>query len=392
VFYRTRSEQSNALKCDYFFSWTGNHPDNWLVNSAEMRDEVHTERSRGIPGDQGGPMDLTKITYEGTPSGKIEGAGTGGRYWLCPTGVVPIELLNENFNDAPFSGPYSDVELLGMGATAIARTTPTNPSFSLANAIGEFRSDGMPSPPGADLASRVKYLKNSGSEYLNVEFGWAPLVSDVKNFARTVKDSHKILKQFQKGSDKRIRRRYTFPTEEYSRINRGAGVPYPNVDANLSQFMSDGLHIRTQRRETWFSGAFRYHIPIGDSLVGKFAEWETKADKLLGIEPTPKQLWELTPWSWAIDWYSNMGDVYNNISRLGNDGLVLEYGYIMSKYTQSDDLVAYDYFGKPGRLRISKKVLKRRQATPYGFGFNMANLSAKQEAVLVALGLSKGAR
>ncbi|DAD51431.1 maturation protein [ssRNA phage Esthiorhiza.2_16] len=389
---RQRSQSSIVADLPYYFSWTGDFPHNTISDTSVMTDTVNDVHALGTGGDIGGPMDLTKITHEASPSGRIEGFGTGGRHWLAPKGVVPSDLLYEDFNDQPFTDAHSDLTMLTLGSTAISRTIPTNPAFSLSQALGELRADGVPRIPGAALAERTKYLKNSGDEYLNASFGWAPFVSDLRNFARTVKDSHRILKQYTAGSDKRIRRRYIFPAETYNRVNKGSGVPYPNVDANLSTFMSNGTHQRLATRETWFSGAFKYHIPVADDALGKFAEWETKADKLLGIEPTPKAVWELTPWSWAVDWFSNTGDVLNNISRLGNDGLVLEFGYVMCRYVQIDEIIAYDYFNHPGSLKRTLKVLKRRQATPYGFGFNMANLSVRQDAVLVALGLSKGAK
>jgi hypothetical protein len=114
------------------------------------------------------------------------------------------------------------------------------------------------------------------------------------------------------------------------------------------------------------------------------------------VDLTPSTVWELQPWSWAIDWFSNTGDLMKNISLLGSDGMVLQYGYICSS-----NKVETDYHTEPfqlgsktyqGHLNIVQKTLKRRQATPYGFGFNMATLTARQEAILAALALSRGTR
>jgi hypothetical protein len=56
--------------------------------------------------------------------------------------------------------------LNALGATAVSRVEPTNPAADLSQALGELYRDGLPSLPG-------KQEGNLGSEYLNMQFGWA---------------------------------------------------------------------------------------------------------------------------------------------------------------------------------------------------------------------------
>jgi len=149
--------------------------------------------------------------------------------------------------------------------------------------------------------------------------------------------------------------------------------------------------------ERWFRGAFRYYIPTGPTLLDKFSGWMSQADHLLGVKLTPEVLWNIGPWSWAVDWFTNTGDIMKNISNLGKDGLVMQYGYSMAtrsyirKYEATFNTRGiYDPPLYRTTTRETSLVIKqRRPATPYGFGTNLSTLSPKQIAIMTALGLSK---
>jgi hypothetical protein len=119
-----------------------------------------------------------------------------------------------------------------------------------------------------------------------------------------------------------------------------------------------------------------------------------QADHLMGIRLTPETVWNLAPWSWAVDWFTNTGDIIHNISAFARDSLVMKYGYIMSH----DHLDGYCVM--PGGTNFNGNITggsvtylrdrkKRFPASPY-FGFGTTgSLSAGQKAILLALGLSR---
>lgn len=401
---RHRTRESIAFRGDYNY-WNGFWDTPGILqfnNSAEMYDGVHGPMNTS--GDWGGNMTQTVMRWDINPC-NVRSLGPGGKYSWGP--LIPQHMYVSAFEENQrigLPGAPSELDLVSMGTTAIARVLPTNPSFSASQAIGELRNDGLPRIPGSELRERAKYLKKSGSEYLNVEFGWLPLVSDLKNFAHAVKNSHEILQQYRKQSDTKIRRGYSFPSLSSSFTwktgdpNCGYAVSYTN---DVAEGQGPGVQTSTRSARTWFSGAFRYHIPVGDDLSSKMARWYSEADKLLGVRLTPETVWNLAPWSWAVDWFTNTGDVIHNITRLGSDGLVMQYGYIMSESIYTRTLSA-TFPNSRSRTDLKKdgscshhyeEIHRvRREATPYGFGFNMATLTASQDAVLVALGLSKGLR
>ena len=119
----------------------------------------------------------------------------------------------------------------------------------------------------------------------------------------------------------------------------------------------------------------------------------TRASVLLGIELTPEVLWNLTPWSWAADWFANMGDVLSNVSDFANDGLVMHYGYMMetSHVTHTYDLHGHGLNGVESPLTLTfENIQKQRiKASPFGFGLTWESFTPRQLAILAALGISR---
>lgn len=98
-----------------------------------------------------------------------------------------------------------------------------------------------------------------------------------------------------------------------------------------------------------------------------------------------------------MDWFGNVGDIMANISNLGSDALAMQYGYIMNEHvnvhTMSATYVDYVYgAGHPCNLEHVTKHARRLQASPYGFNVSFSGLTARQDAIVVALGISRSHR
>jgi hypothetical protein len=118
------------------------------------------------------------------------------------------------------------------------------------------------------------------------------------------------------------------------------------------------------------------------------AQHYADAKKLLGIRLTPDTLWQLAPWSWAGDWVANTGDIITNVSNLGVDGLVMQYGYMMS-HSSYEESTSFEYQGSNGFYRYVQETKKRVPASPYGFGLVFDGLSNHQKAIAAALGITR---
>lgn len=55
---------------------------------------------------------------------------------------------------------------------------------------------------------------------------------------------------------------------------------------------------------------------------------ESLVDKLYGENPTIDTLYNLTPWSWLLDWFTGFGEYVNIIERINTDPSLINYGYI----------------------------------------------------------------
>jgi len=348
-------------------------------------------------GDNGGQFTMTRISD--ADSLHWEYVNGGPSYFLFKGGVYPQHPDTISWWSA--GGPGSTPTLGSLsaaGATAISRCKPTSPHASLAQALGELR-EGAPSIPGVrSWENRTRPLLGSaGDEYLNIQFGWLPLVNDVKKFYESATQSDRILSEYRRNANRKIRRGYDFPTTVTTRQGSGAIQIHP---AQFGLF-SQGTVSETTTTRRWFRGAFRYYLPSTDSYQGRVRQKLQEANHLFGVLPTPEVIWELTPWSWAIDWFTNVGDVMSNISSFITDGLVLQYGYIMEHRSvrgdvtvnvSPSDVKAYGLTGSVLKRTYVREYKCRYPANPYGFGIDDTSLTKRQLSILGALGLSKGAR
>jgi hypothetical protein len=260
---------------------------------------------------------------------------------------------------------------------------PTNPTFDLSVTIGELRMEGIPNVPGASVMEQTRLAKKAGGEYLNVEFGWLPLVRSIRDFAYVVDHTDKLVRSYQENSNKVIKAYYDWPTIEQSRADSCSFSMTPAVGF----FSGGGRHQRILQRK-WFEAEYIYHLPTGGSTNDKFRRYGAYARKLYGVRLTPEVLWNLSPWSWAADWFSNVGDVMTNISNIGSDGLVLRNGYMMC-HTAKVTIDHGTAFGVTQTSVRTQEWKQRRGATPYGFGISYDSLSNRQKAIIAALGLSR---
>jgi len=315
---------------------------------------------------------------------------------LCP--LNPLTDLGAN--PFPSSMRSSNSELNALGATAIARCEPTNSAADLSVFLGETLKDGLPALLGARTwKDRSLKAKNAGDEFLNYEFGWAPLVSDVRKLANAILHAEKVMSQYEKDAGKPVRRRYRFPLQKDSTSTTvdPSRFPFGYLHSAVMEGSARSPLILTMEtsRDVWFSGSFTYFLPSGYDSRNKLKKASLAAQHLLGLNLTPEVLWNLAPWSWAIDWFVNAGDVLHNISATIEDGLVMHYGYIMehtvsrATYSMPDFRFSFTPDVQVPSLSFVCETKVRREANPYGFGISWDGLSPTQIAILAALGITR---
>lgn len=372
------------------------HPFHWIQKGSFVGDiggEFRTTRQY-IEGD--GAIKNRKFTFQNLMmSGRTE--TLDAPFISMPVGY---KLSLDSFFPPTFES--SDSKLRKLGTTAIARCKPTNSLADVSVFLGELVKEGLPSIVGSSLwrDKTESALKKGAGEFLNIEFGWLPVVSEVKKFHTAVQKADAVLKQYERDAGRLVRRRYEFEsTKESSTVLGAFADTYPltgtNTHAVLQNLpLGDISRHRVVTQRQWFSGAFTYAMPTESSSRSMLAEFARRADKSFGISLTPETLWNLSPWSWAADWVTNAGDVISNLSDWQLHGLVLRYGYIMEHTVVRD---TYSWWAKSGPnrslpvspLTYVTETKVRKQATPFGFGVTWEGLSPTQLAILAAIGIRK---
>lgn len=187
---------------------------------------------------------------------------------------------------------------------AIADLSPDKPDTGIPLFLFEFKDF----PEMLRHAGRVLMRKASASDYpgtyLAVHFGWAPLVSDVRNLfnlAKLTDNRMKYLARLKGGT----KVRHTL----FSGLTGTTSTPtaYESLPAWPEHWLyTANIETRTSSR-VWYTVnaelAPGYTLP---TVPGDFRA--LTARQSLGLTSNPAAVWEFLPWSWLVDYFSNVGD------------------------------------------------------------------------------------
>jgi hypothetical protein len=302
-----------------------------------------------------------------------------------------------------------------FGATGWKRARPGNPVAGAAQFVGELR-EGLPRIPFR-LYNRLRDLlqkkathrrihgSNLGDEYLNVAFGWLPLISDIRKMYELTVTLDKRLAQIVKDNGKGVHRRREIRNSDVTTTSiSAANLAFWGWGSGPDNIVQGYGSVETVTQEVdkiWFVGKFRYYIPdIGSN------EWRRKTIRALyGANFTPEVAYNLIPWTWLFDWFGNMGDVMSNASSNAVDNLTADYAYVMRTIEKTVTYHGFsrwsDFLGDPvngkyiqgGSVYASATAYRglkiRTVGSPFGFGATFDGLSNYQLGIAAALGISR---
>lgn len=343
----------------------------------------------------GGPLWITRKGQESVTFGASLKVGNEGSVKIRPGTIIS----KPNFTDATKLSPNS---LWSYGARGVAGASPMNPSFSLPQFIGELR-EGVPKLIGhATLRDQTSAARKAGKEYLNVEFGWRPLISDLKAAGKLIVNSHEIRSQFIRDSGRPVQRRWTGPQDMSSSTLQTTGFVVaggePGVGAQVT-------YDQTYSSSIWFEGEFRYYIPEGNDIASRWERWNLIGRRMMGLSvySAPETVWNLAPWTWLADWGGDAGALLTNVANLGGDSTQMTRGYVMhhsrkvesARYTVNPTGTGiFSQLKGPstcGYVYVSENK-QREFGSPFGFGLREVDLSNRQKAILGAIGLTTDMR
>jgi len=293
------------------------------------------------------------------------------------------------------------------GGNGFRQGSPTKKEGHLLQAILELRQD-FPHIFGSTVLKHGFTPHSVGDEYLNAQFGVFPTLRDIHSVARSIKQISKSAGRFAAASGTINRRRVNLYDRESLHSPIPMAPPSSMIGPVDGQPMDDLFYDRNlwkafvydqRRHKSWFVGGYSYHVSEAHNFLGNIGKYLELADHALGLDYDIKTAYDLAPFSWLFDWFTDFGSFVQSVNLLSSDNLVLQYGYVMHEDIATrirevqtpirSDMIAEGWKVPSVALSTATIHTKRRTATgPYGFG-QTSGFSNQQYAILGALGMTK---
>jgi hypothetical protein len=411
--------------------FTGVPPDSLAIE--RTWDETHP----GPPYKTGGPFANLKVSV---PSAQLRGISwhdksapwRGAGSWSEFSGLFypttafldlhfPHDPLISVGAIAPFNMSLFP-DATGFGAQAWDRTRPQIAKAGMNVFLAELRDLPQMLKTTArgfhDLWSAVKghfdagplmLPKEAADHFLNHSFGWAPFIGDLMKFYDTYEKSHKHIMQLVKDNGQYIKRRRTLE-EHTERVKLSPRLYSPGLNPWGSQLewlskliTVDGVSCYgftdaydVVSTTVWAEGSFRYYRPEFDASSIGFPTGWSNTKRLLdiyGVRINPSFLWKITPWTWLIDWFFGIGRNIDIITENFQDEVAAKYLYVMHHKRRTIETLCHLSTYEGMRQYKWDFTLETKQrvpaSSPYGFSLPWGGLSARQIAILGALGISR---
>lgn len=414
-------KNNSVVVVGQYFDWvtSGNPPSGYRyinVNNDELRgllSQTNPFKNGHYVG--GGPFISVKVTRSvGGTNAVVWRPNWGKAYSGMFTIGVP-DKIGPNLGWAYSQQAYN--QLVNQGAVAWNKLRPDKPDFTFATSLYELKDmgpflqnavKGIKKGMHEHLSSKGKKtseLSKSGQYFLAIQFGWLPLLSDIRKYVKAQKNGQQRLRQLIRDNGRPIRRSSTWNdfTNHYgggtSNYNSGSGAALQPTF--VTQCYGPGPTYRrvhtNDSTKTWAEGVFRYHLPPGPRDVA----WTKKMmRRIMGQRVTPDMIYNIMPWSWLVDYFTDLGTFISNVSPGVGDRLAADYAFVMKteKWTSNRDGDAHVQGSKTENANLLRPTAAssctttrkmRSVASPFGWGIKQSDLSPKQLAILGALGLSK---
>jgi len=223
---------------------------------------------------------------------------------------INIKIVATNYKSSSSFSQYGVIPLptypksdSAYAAELIARTSPNRYDVNNLQNIVDLKD----TPKLVKLAGDTILKKGAGA-YLSWNFGWKPLISDVRKMLdfqnRVNKRAKEIHNLYEKGGLHRKR--------ELDRVNQESTESFNTEGIWSGTTNTYKISVSMQSRK-W--GSIRWlptTLPPRDE-----SDIRNQALRLVfGAELSPSAVWEAIPWTWLVDWFSDVGDylvAYNNI-------------------------------------------------------------------------------
>lgn len=259
-----------------------------------------------------------------------------------------------------------------------------------------YRNGGRPITPGRVINDGLSVAQEAASMQIALQFGWIPMVSDIQKLLSLGASIEKRRSELVRlGSGKGLRRRVRLQERTGWATGTAEVISGPNINTSLAAPISVTKSARRWGTVRWKPSLQSIRdAPISDAQIWRVLTGVT-------VSSLPSLLWELLPWSWLIDYFSNVGSflqsVQNEFDAVPHDACIMTH-------------LRNDVFFKPawwswssgarhlGSVAVSGgKVTherKLRDLRPSGSPIVMKGsfLNLSQASILTSIGMTRGSR
>lgn len=263
---------------------------------------------------------------------------------------------------------------------------------------------------GGGYSSVVMHPKSVADNFLNHEFGWRPFLQDMFSFFDVFHNSEKYIADIVQQNNTWVRKKRVLEETEsdqlLTRYYQNAIVPSTaswQIAGCCKNMTIDGIDCagfadirEIKKNRVWAVGEFKFYRPEFDDSLSEFSSQFVNIQRLMtlyGLRINPTVLYKVTPWTWAVDWFTQFGRLIERVDDFIVDGIVSKYLNIMRRTERlvRKTSVTNFYSGSMTLHWERNQTMKQRivSDSPYGFGQPWATLSPKQWAILGSIGITR---
>jgi hypothetical protein len=261
--------------------------------------------------------------------------------------------------------------------------------------------------------SQRKFMasKEIADHFLNHQFGWVPFLKDVNDLITNVIHYYDTVRRLAEENGKWIRRRSILVNDNtLTKIQSGTDIRiYPGMlfKINPCMFLDVNGHMGSPSWEIWEEkktyatavGSFRYYLPQFDThrddIMSSLREFQ-RLYTIFGVRISPVNVYKAIPWTWLIDWMTSLGNNLSYIQDQTLDQMAAKYLYLSHHVSTTRTFKQFMPFnascggGRTLEWSQSFDIKQRKEAdSPFGFNLSDSDLSARQIAILGALGMTR---
>lgn len=455
---------NRAIVDGYYNTFAGPVPPFGLFDRGEIKhDSSSSTSSTGVLSDQVAGTGIRKdTTYRTRPHHSDFGEFEKFKPYRYPSGAsyvwrnVDTESTSSSFNPIGVSGTKTNLARSFIGpigrytaanltilhnaeaarATALmqkhvlgmlSRALPTSRSFGLYREIAELKdlprtlratfegllhitslSKFFRKPMSQLRISDVPAMMNSvrreakrvGDNHLNLQFGWGPMLRSLQQLMR--------LPTVISGKVNRLIERDGVASSWRSYLNLGieplSSPPGFSVDTLQSMTPSAVTTVGNRKMQLRLVVNAKVSFP---KVLTPYLKEQRLLDEVWGSDPRLVDLYDLIPWTWLIDWFSDVGDYVHLMDIVNDDRTLINYGFLTynsigtvissrtltasGNYDRNHDGVAFhqtNTYRWAESISLGYRYQKRKDvATTYGVKStsDLGSLTLYQESIIGAL-------